>query len=462
MRHQKIAHFLLCLVLLSLSACQSQRVEELQPDGEETGEVDEETIRIPLGHPPAAPLCPEPWTNRVSHLEVLQYPNLAEPPARTPFRDPLFGTCLVRVTDRRSDPPAGAPREGLKNEYSRVQSFNADLTRILVRSTEANWYVYDTATLQILGQLPLANEPRWDASDPDLIYHNEEAKLFAYRLSTAQQTLLYDFAVEFPRKKIAAVWTRHEGSPSADSRYWGLIAQDMDWNTVAFLVFDLQEKRLASRLEVTDKTEIDSVTISPSGNYFLAFFDFCERGSLGTLDKPCGLMVYNRDFSNPRGLLRIIGHSDLAFDASGREVLVYQDVDNDTISMLHLDNGQVTPLWEIDFSHTPIGLHFSGRAFQAPGWALVSTHSGGYPAAYTWMDNAIFAIELKPGGRVLRLAHAHSITDESQDHDYWSEPHASVSPDFRYIVFTSNWEHPGGDDVDMYLIELPTGWFRDQ
>ncbi|MCZ7657720.1 MAG: hypothetical protein M5U07_07600 [Xanthobacteraceae bacterium] len=29
-----------------------------------------------------------------------QPPRLAEPPARRPFRDPAFGTCLVRLTDR--------------------------------------------------------------------------------------------------------------------------------------------------------------------------------------------------------------------------------------------------------------------------------------------------------------------------------------------------------------------------
>jgi hypothetical protein len=39
-----------------------------------------------------------------------------------------------------------------------------------------------------------------------------------------------------------------------------------------------------------------------------------------------------------------------------------------------------------DFScaHTPIGLHFSGRALAHFGWALVSTYSGGHPTAYTW------------------------------------------------------------------------------
>ena len=36
-------------------------------------------------------------------------------------------------------------------------------------------------------------------------------------------------------------------------------------------------------------------------------------------------MVYDRNLQNGRGLLRIVGHSDTALDAEGREVFVYQD-----------------------------------------------------------------------------------------------------------------------------------------
>ena len=453
----KKQNFIIVLLFLGLSACTAFT----------------EAINEPVELSPATPvalnspaparttrLCPEPYPPLVAGLEVLQPPKLSEPAARQPFRDPVFGTCLVRVTDRHSDLTADAPAEGLKNEYSRVQSFNADSSRILVRSLEANWYLYDANSLQVLARLPLSVEPRWDAANPDLIYHIDETRLLSYRISTGEQAVLYDFAADFSDETLAAVWTRYEGSPSAGTRYWGLMAQNEDWETIAFLVFDRQEGRVIARMAVTSDKEIDSVTISPSGNYFLAYFDYCERGSVGSGAKPCGLMVYERNFTNPRGLLRIIGHSDIALDAQGREVLVYQDIDTDTISMLDLASGQITPLFPIDFSHTPIGLHFSGRALGVPGWALVSTYSGGYPDAFTWMDNQVFAIELKPGGRVVRLAHTHSIVDENQEHDYWAEPHASASPDFRYVLFTSNWERSGSGEVEMYLIELPSEWWK--
>jgi hypothetical protein len=127
--------------------------------------------------------------------------------------------------------------------------------------------------------------------------------------------------------------------------------------------------------------------------------------------------------------------------------------------MLDLETGEIIPLWQIDFSHTPIGLHFSGRAYLLPGWALVSTHDGD-PNAYTWMDDQVFAVELKPGGRVIRLGHTHSLVDEDQEHDYWAEPHASVNPDFTKILFTSNWGRSGTGEVDMFLIQLPLDWLN--
>jgi hypothetical protein len=156
-------------------------------------------------------------------------------------------------------------------------------------------------------------------------------------------------------------------------------------------------------------------------------------------------------------LLRIVGHYDPVLDAEGREVIIFQDIDQDSISMLDLATGTVTALWPIDFSHTSIGLHFSGCAFQRPGWALVCTADGD-PGAYTWMDDQVFALELKPDGRVVRLAHTHSLVDEEQEHDYWAEPHASVNLDFTRVLFTTNWGRSGTGEVEVFLIELPADW----
>lgn len=396
----------------------------------------------------------------ITNQEPFQPPATDEPPARAPFRDPVFGACLVRVTDRRADLAEGDASAGLKNEYSRVQSFNADGTRLLVRGTEGTWYLYDAASLLLLGQIPLETDPRWSATDPRVIYFSSETRLMAYDIVSGVTTLVHDFAAEVPGAVM--VWTRYEGGPSADGRTWGFMAEDADWLAGFYLIYDIEDDRVLSTRDLrtwpVDEREADSVTVSPLGNYFLVQMDkYCDPGTLGTDESPCGLMVYDRDLRNGRGLLRVVGHSDTALDAQGREVLVYQDIDTDHISMLDLASGEITALWPIDFSHTPIGLHFSGRAFRHPGWALVSTHDGD-PASYTWMDDAVFALELTPGGHIVRLAHTHSLVDESMEHDYWAEPQASVDPGFTHIVFTSNWGRSGSGAVEMYMIILPEDW----
>jgi len=412
----------------------------------------------------AWPLCSDPQPPMVTDFEVRVPPPLAEPAPRAPFRDPIYGTCLVRVTDQNADLAPDDPSRGLKNEYARVQSFNADGSRILARSVEGEWYLYDTSSLKPLGRLPLDVEPRWDAQDPNLITYNDETRLMAFNVDTGQGTVIHDFADDFPGQRLAAVWTVHEGRPSMDGKTWGLMAEDKEWLPVAFVIYD----QSSDGITVRDmrgvpgiEDDIDHVTISPLGSYFLASFDrYCAPGKLGDDAHPCGLMVYNRDLRDGRGLLRIIGHYDTALDAEVREIVIYQDIDTDQIAVLDLASGVVTPLWPIDFSHTPIGFHFSGLAYEAPGWALVSTYSGGYPDAYTWMDDQLFAVELVTDGRVVRLAHSRSQVDPDQEHDYWAEPHASVNRDFSRIVFTSNWGRSGTEEVEMFLIDLPADWIE--
>ncbi|KAF0106786.1 MAG: putative lipoprotein [Anaerolineaceae bacterium] len=459
---------LLLIALLAVVSCASP--ETAPPDEEAPSGGAEPGGLILTAIPPAssAPLCPDPGTGPgaglqpafVTGFEVRQAPQRDEPAARLPFRDPVFGSCLVRVTDRRADLAAGDTSPGLKNEYSRVQSFNADGNLILVRGVDGTWYVYSAATLQPLGQVPLDVEPRWSATNPFVIYYSSETRLMSYDLRTGATAAVHDFIVDAPGAVM--VWTRYEGSPSADGRYWGLMAEDENWLASFYIVYDLQTDTVAAARDLrawpNDEREADSVSISPLGNYFLVQMDkYCDYGQLGTEARPCGLMVYDRDLRNGRGLLRVVGHSDTALDADGREVFVYQDIDTDNLSMLDLQTGTITALWPLDFSHTGFGFHISGRAFDLPGWVVVSTHDGD-PISYTWMDDSVFAVELKPGGRVVRLAHTQSLVDENQEHDYWAEPQASVNLDFTRILFTTNWGRSGTGEVEMYMIELPQGW----
>lgn len=449
------------LVILSLSflpACTAGIPSEEAPSEDD---VASSWLILPtMPSPPEAALCHGGPADILTSKALVQPPAMDEPTARIPFRDPSFGACLVRVTDRTTDIAAWDVSAGLKNEYSRVQSFNVDGSLILVRGLEATWYIFSAQSLSPLGQVPLEIEPRWSATDPSLLYFTSETSIMSYDLKTGETAAIHNFSNEYP--EAVMVWTRHEGSPSANGETWGLMAEDEDWLTSALIIYDLPSDTITATRDLSDWTdeerEMDSVTISPLGNYYLVQMDkYCEPGSLGTDAKPCGLMVYNRDLQNGRGLLRIVGHSDTALDTAGREVFVYQDIDTDTLSMIDLESGKITPLLTLDFSYTGFGLHISGRSFARPGWAVVSTHDGD-ARSHIWMDDSVFLVELKADGRTIQLAHTHSVVDETMEHDYWAEPQASADPSLEHVLFTTNWGRSGSEAVEMYMIELTDIW----
>jgi hypothetical protein len=388
----------------------------------------------------------------VADLAVHATPEMPEPAPGETYRDPVFHTCVTRITDRTGD-------AGRKPEYSRVEAWNADGTLLLLMGTEGTRLLYDATTMTLLGEVPATTEPRWDAADPATLYHLDGLRLLAHDVVTGTTSLVYDFSNLLPGEDLAAVWTRWEGRPASDTRTWGFMAEDPDWAAAAFVVYDAVDDEVVALRDLRDlpaaQRDPDHVTMSPSGRFFLAAFEACPEGTLGDDRSPCGLMVYDRDLTFGRGLLRIVGHGDVALDGSGREVFVYQDIDTDHLSLVDLESGRITALWPIDFSSSPIGLHVSGLAVERPGWVLVSTYAG---ADATWMDDSVFAVELRPAGRVVRLAHTHSRVDPDHDHDYWAEPHATVNRDFTSVVFTSNWGRAGTEQVDTYLVEVPQGW----
>jgi len=393
---------------------------------------------IRLSSSDAAPVSPKD-----ADLKVVQAPPMSKPQARTPYTEPTFGASVVRVTDAKSDVSGGDTSVGMKNEYSRVQSFNVNDTYIVVRSINAYWYLYDANTLKPIRQLPFQGEvePRWDANDPNRLYYVDDKKLVAYNVTSKQSNVVHDFSKDVP-SNTAFVWTKGEGSPSMDGRYWGFMADDPNGKPLALLIYDLaQNKVIAKRNVPSNAPDYDHATISPMGGYLFAGYD----------------AYYDRTLTKETPLSSV-GHGDLALDAQGREVMVYQDTKTDSISMLDLATGKVTVLFTIDFSKHSKGFHISGHAFKKRGWALISCFiEGNYPSS-DWMDNTIFAVELRPKGRIIRIAHHHSLYNPRVEHDYWAEPHATVNRDFTRVLFTSNWGKTGTEQVEMYMIKLPENW----
>jgi hypothetical protein len=429
--------------------------------------------RVGAGPVPCADAYP-PGFRFATGMERRAMPLGPEPPARQPFLDPTFKTCVVRVTDRTRDLAPGDKSVGLKNEYSRVNSFNADGTRLLARATESTWYLYDARSFKRLEKLGFdgAVDPRWDARDPNVLWYTPDTRLVRYDVRRGKSKTVRDFAKDLPQWKPEVVFGRWEGSPSLDGHTFAFMVKDAK-RARALIVYDLRDQprdtdgkpgEIIGRYDLDRNKPIrgddpDSVSMSPSGRYVWAQFDYCEKESpRGTFARPCGAMVYDRTLGAGRGVVRAIGHADLALDARGRDVAIFQDNDKDQVSVVDLETGAVTPLHGIDFSQGSLGFHFSGRAGARPGWAVVSVYDKVTKTKF-WLSHLVYAIELKAGGRVVPLAHHHSLRDDDKgEADYFAEPHASTNADLTRVVFASNWHRVGTNTVNMYLIALPADW----
>lgn len=398
----------------------------------------------------------------------------ARPPAKgASYRDASQGVCITRVTDHESEPPVGFA----KNLYSRQQAFNADESLLLVFARDGAWHLYDAQTFDYVKRLDLGGgsvEPQWHPTDPDVMYflpNKGGLSLHAWHVRTDQQMKIVDFTrlqsiAGFPGLHdirsvwpgAARVWTRWEGSPSMNARYWAFQVETIDEKPLALITFDLATKSIVGSLDIRGVGRPDHVSMSPKGAFAVASWPekdadcplFRRRG---TLEKPCGVMAFARDFSAAQGLAAKSPHSDLAIAADEREVIVISNYDSGDLEMIDLASGEVTALWRMYINGASSALHISGKAWNKPGWALVSTYATKDPRnAQPWYENRLIAVELKENPRIINLA---AIVNDAQA--YFSEPHASVNRDFTRVVFNANWGTGKDDDIDTYIARLSPG-----
>jgi len=372
-------------------------------------------------------------------------PSLTKPVKGVTFTDPTYKTCMVRSTDHTADGVSGFTR----NDYARRQAFNSDSSKYIVYSLNGAWQLYDAKTRSRLKALsgPAGDaEPQWSSTNPDVLYYiptnGVGMKLNELTVSTGVTRTLGDFSARLKAKWAGAnaAWTKSEGSPSKDGRYWCFMVDNASWGSVGVFTWDRDTNTILGSMN-TNGERPDHVSMSPSGNYCVVSGD----GARGTV-------AYSRDFSASRKLLQKSEHSDIAIDANGDDVYVsvdYQSAKGD-VFMMNLRTGERTALFSTYVSGSATALHISGKSFNKPGWVLLSTY-GDY-GGKQWLHKKIFAVQLKAAPKIYNLAFHHAV-----ENGYWTEPHASVNRDFTKILFNSNWGSNSDTDIDAYMIEIPAG-----
>jgi len=373
------------------------------------------------------------------------------PAKGVPLADSLYGSTIVRVSDKDVDHYSG---NGIQNEYAKADAWSWNGRYLILRGNDGIHYLYDGESYQLIRSLdPLSGgqelEPRWDATDAGQFCYLAGPALMTYSVETQVTDTIHDFRAEFPA--CAYVSTGVEGDASRDRRYWCFMVSDSLFNLIAVCVFDRNLGSVVGQ-KTTFPDAVNFSTMDVTGAHAVLCYD----------SRP--MQAFHRDFSHPIDFVAgAAGHSDVALTADSQDVMVYQNVATDYIAMTNLETGVETPLIPIPFDTNPdIGLHVSGNCTSVPGWALISTYGArNAPSGkqHSWMDNLLFMVELKTGPRVVKLAQTHCYTGEQPRPHYFAEAFASINTTGTKVVYGSNWGIQSPDDyTDAYEVRLPAGW----
>lgn len=352
---------------------------------------------------------------------------IPKPTRAVPQADPAYGLTIQQATDA-GDSDNGA--SWIRNDYSRRQAFNADESCYIGVASNGYWWLYDTATRRPIMRLPsLAGscEPIWHPSDPAHLYFHptnggmtlSELAIDAAGKSASARTVA-DFRGKLPWADVARCWMKDEGAPSFDGRYWCFQAETSDFRIRGAFVYDLAEGKVLGTRDLASRP--DHVSMSASGRFAVLSGD----GSDGTT-------AYDRDtFEKVRQLHHKSEHSDLGLLPNGHDYYVsidYQSGGGD-VFYIDIDTGEKKTLFPTYLAGSTTAIHFSGKAYERPGIACVSTYARN--GQQQWFHDKVFLLDLL-SGNIVNLCHHRSRGT------YYGEPHATISPSGRSVLFNSNW-----------------------
>lgn len=377
----------------------------------------------------------------------------SEPSLGNSYVDPAYGLTVRKMT-------SSAGTRFNRNIYSRIQAENSNGTRFLTYHGDAEFRVYDRQTLDLVRRLPAIDpdaEIQWHPSNPNLIRYTAGNDSSSGRLVLFEENVtgatggtgsaIFDLNGRLPWPNVdasggrsGALFDGAEGSPSKDGNRYAWMVLDRNEDLVGIVAVDIATNTILGTLDPSDWAQyggIDHVSMSPSGKYVIASFD---RASI----------AYNANLTNPRQLHDTSEHSDIGIDAQGNDTFVIINFDSGALMSINLETGQNTTLFNIFQENTDTSIHISGKAFNKPGWAVVSTYNCRAPGGTVgWACNKIFAVELKANPRILNLAHSYNC-----GRDFWTETHAVPSRDLRRIYYNSDWGSCG-IDAEVMQIDVP-------
>jgi hypothetical protein len=354
-----------------------------------------------------------------------------------PTTDAAFETPFTRVTDpgRQMLPGVACKPTYCTHRYSSSQAWNADQSLLVITNGCSGLCFLDGSSYVPLFHRTIPNECEWHPVDPALMICVASNEIYTWNPRSDLKTDRHVFP-DYTHLQFGP----YKGNPSTDGTKLVVRATDGLGELVAF-AYDISARRKYPDINLSNLRGRNGYCgISPSGRYVFCAnttFDGTDTAYVFTID---GLQLQHwTDHHRP-------GHGDMTIDIDGNDVYVgisKASPDKWHIIKRRLDNGAVT-----DLAPSGEGQHASIRNINRPGWVFV-TFTGIYPGPdqrpeQTPFYQEVIALRIDGSGEIRRLIQTRNVK-----YDYWSETHASPSPDGAQVIWSSNWGRPGGPVADF-------------
>lgn len=362
------------------------------------------------------------------------------------FKDPAFGTRVIRITDVRGDFGSGVA----KPMYSTIPAWNIDESRLVLWIRDKGHALFDGRTYQYLGMLDVQpsdiEQVYWDSKESDFLWYIQSREtggrslrqLVLYQVSSGQKIPIH----EFPNAGKPRGFKVDNGDdpqfPSWDMKLWGV---------------RVSLSKGSEKFSLTLPDNVEGARVINDGPTPQA----CPSGRCMWVPEKRGSRLVDPATLETVRQLRLWGyeHGNLGRNAAGQDFFAAVQFDSKpagTLIVENLQTGQIKPLVSTanGYPYPPGGTHVSAVALRAPGWVAVSVV--GRTDGRRVLDQELLLANVD-SEKVCRIAHHRSHGKEGKA-GYWAEPHATISPSGTRIVFASDWQ--GGEPVDSYVVELPS------
>jgi hypothetical protein len=358
-----------------------------------------------------------------------------------PASDPAFRTPFMRITD-----PGGPSTTGTScgpayctHRYSSSQAWNADQSLLLIANGCHGFCFLDGQTYRPLFRRSVPNECEWHPAIPSLMICVNGNEIYTWAPRSDTKTSIY---VADTYKNLQ--FGPYKGNPSKDGSRLVVRATDSAGALVAF-AYDIFARIKFPDIKLAGLPGTNGYcTISPSGRYI-----FCGQTTWIGTDEGQVFTVGGEHLQHWSEHHRP-GHGDMTIDVDGSDVYVgisKAAPDKYHIIKRRLQDGAVT-----DLAPYGEGQHASIRNTGRPGWVFLS-YAGSHAAVagrpgWAPFYQEVVALRIDGSGTIRRI-----VQTRNEKHDYWSETHASPSPDGSQVIWSSNWGEPGGFVAD-YVARL--------